>query len=378
MATKRSIFEEVGDSPKQAATPGGIALAGQGARRAIRAWLMALFALVVIMIAVGGLTRLTDSGLSITEWAPVTGALPPLSAEAWEAEFEKYRQIPQYQLMNRGMSMDEFKVIYYWEWGHRQLGRFIGLVWALGFLYFLLRRQIPAGWTGRLLFLGALGGLQGAIGWWMVASGLQEGMLSVASYRLATHLGLAFVIFGFIAWYVYLLGRSSAELLQARRSGDPRLAKWGGVLVGLAFVQILLGALVAGIDAGRAFPDWPLMAGGFFPPEPFNLDPLWRNFFEDAGLVQFMHRMAGYILFASALVIWWIARKSANRYIRVAFNMMMAVMAVQVVLGIVTVIYMAPVHLAITHQFVAVILWAAILRARFMARYPKPQSVRTA
>lgn len=378
MSTKRSIFQEVGDSPKQAVTPGGIARAGQGARLAIRAWLMALFALVVIMIAVGGLTRLTDSGLSITEWAPVTGALPPLSAEAWEAEFDKYRQIPQYQLMNRGMSMDEFKVIYYWEWGHRQLGRFIGLVWALGFVYFLLRRQIPAGWTGRLLLLGALGGLQGAIGWWMVASGLQEGMLSVASYRLATHLGLAFVIFGFISWYVYLLGRPAADLLQARRSGDARLVKWGAVLVGLAFVQILLGALVAGIDAGRAFPDWPLMAGGFFPPEPFGLDPVWRNFFEDAGLVQFMHRMAGYVLFAGALVIWWIARASANRAIRAAFNMMMAMMALQVVLGITTVIYSAPVHLAITHQFLAVILWAAILRARFMARYPKAQSVRAA
>ncbi|WP_322892462.1 MULTISPECIES: heme A synthase [unclassified Yoonia] len=376
MATKRSIFEEVGDSPKQVATPGGISRAGQGARRAIRAWLMVLFALVVVMIAVGGLTRLTDSGLSITEWAPVTGALPPLSAEAWQVEFDKYRQIPQYQLMNRGMSLEEFKVIYYWEWGHRQLGRVIGLVWALGFVGFLVARQIPKGWTGRLLLLGALGGLQGAIGWWMVASGLEEGMLSVASYRLATHLGLAFVIFGFIAWYIYLLGRAPADLLQARRSGDARLARLGSLLVGLAFVQILLGALVAGIDAGRAFPDWPLMAGGFFPPDPFSLQPIWRNFFEDAGLVQFMHRMAGYILFAFALALWWIARRSANRHIGAAFNMMMAVMLVQVVLGIFTVIYAAPVHLAITHQFVAVILWAMILRARFVAQYPKPQSVR--
>ncbi|MFN3664261.1 heme A synthase [Yoonia sp.] len=376
MATKRSIFEEVGDSPRQTATPGGIARAGMGARRAIRGWLMVLFALVVIMIAVGGLTRLTDSGLSITEWAPVTGALPPMSAEAWEVEFDKYREIPQYQLMNRGMSLSEFKVIYYWEWGHRQLGRFIGLVWAVGFIWFLARRQIPKGWTGRLLLLGGLGGLQGAIGWWMVASGLQEGMLSVASYRLATHLGLAFVIFGFIAWYVYELSRPAADLLQARRIRDARLMSLGTILIILAFVQILLGALVAGIDAGRAFPDWPLMAGGFFPPQPFSLQPVWRNFFEDAGLVQFMHRMAGYILFAFALVVWGLARRSANRNIRAAFNMMMAVMLLQVVLGIFTVIYSAPVHLAITHQFVAVILWAVILRARFVAQYPKPQSVR--
>jgi len=269
-------------------------------------------------------------------------------------------------------------VIYYWEWGHRQLGRFIGLVWAVGFVWFLARRQIPVGWTGRLLLLGGLGGLQGAIGWWMVASGLQEGMLSVASYRLATHLGLAFVIFGFIAWYIYELSRTPADLLQARRIGDARLVSLGTLLVGLAFVQILLGALVAGIDAGRAFPDWPLMAGGFFPPDPFSLQPVWRNFFEDAGLVQFMHRMAGYVLFAFALVLWWLARKSANRNIKAAFNMMMVVMLLQVVLGIFTVIYSAPVELAITHQFVAVILWAMILRVRFVAQYPKPQSVRTA
>jgi cytochrome c oxidase assembly protein subunit 15 len=378
MASKRSIFEEVGDSPRQVATPGGISGKGQGARAAIRVWLMILFGLVVIMIAVGGLTRLTDSGLSIVEWAPVTGALPPLSAEAWAIEFDKYRQIPQYQLMNRGMSLEEFKFIYYWEWGHRQLGRFIGLVWAVGFVWFLARREIPAGWTGRLLFLGALGGLQGAIGWWMVASGLEEGMLSVASYRLATHLGLAFVIFGFIAWYVYELGRQPADLLQARRQGDAGLVRLSAVLIGLAFAQILLGALVAGIDAGRAFPDWPLMAGGFFPPDPFRLDPIWRNFFEDAGLVQFMHRMMGYLLFAFAAIIWWRARHSAHRHIQAAFNMMIAVMVLQVVLGIVTVIYSAPWQLAISHQFLAVILWAVILRARFVARYPKPQSVRTA
>ena len=165
-----------------------------GARGAVRVWLMILFALVVVMIAVGGLTRLTDSGLSITEWKPVTGALPPMSAADWEAEFALYKQIPEYQLQNRGMSLEEFKVIYWWEWGHRQLGRVIGLVWALGFFFFLFTKRIPTGWTGRLLLLGALGGLQGAIGWWMVSSGLTGTMLDVASYRLATHLGLAFVI----------------------------------------------------------------------------------------------------------------------------------------------------------------------------------------
>lgn len=339
---------------------------------------MALFGLVVVMIVVGGLTRLTDSGLSITEWKPVTGAMPPMSEAAWEEEFDKYRAIPEYQLQNRGMSMAEFKVIYWWEWGHRQLGRFIGLVWAVGFVALAATRKIPTGWTPKLLFLGALGGLQGFIGWWMVASGLEEGMLDVASYRLATHLGLAFVIFGFIAWFVYQLGRSQADLLQARRSGSASLARLSSILIGFAFLQIILGALVAGIDAGRAFPDWPLMAGGFLPPEPLSLTPVWRNFFEDAGLVQFMHRMAGYALFAYTIFVWTRARRSANDTTRFSFNAIMAVMTLQVVIGIVTVMYSAPWQIAIVHQLVAVILWALILRGRFVAQYPIPQMIKGA
>lgn len=378
MATKRSIFQEVGDAPKQVAAPGGINRSGQGARGLIRGWLMLLFGLVLVMIVVGGLTRLTDSGLSITEWKPVTGAMPPMSEAEWITEFDKYRAIPEYQLQNRGMSMAEFKVIYWWEWGHRQLGRVIGLVWAVGFVFLLASRKIPAGWTGRLLFIGALGGLQGFIGWWMVSSGLEEGRLDVASYRLATHLGLAFVIFGFIAWYIYTLGRSQADLLQARRSGDASLGRWATVLTGFAFLQIILGALVAGIDAGRAFPDWPLMAGGFLPPDPLSLSPIWRNFFEDAGLVQFMHRMAGYALFAFAVFVWLRARRSANDHTRFAFHAIMVVMLLQVVLGIVTVIYSAPWHIAIVHQLGAVILWALILRGRFLAQYPVPQTIKGA
>ncbi|MGJ8624419.1 MAG: heme A synthase [Yoonia sp.] len=376
MAAKRSIFEDVGDTPKQAAAPGGIDRAGGGARGLVRGWLMILFGLVLVMIVVGGLTRLTDSGLSITEWAPVTGAMPPMSEAAWQSEFEKYRAIPEYQLQNKGMSLSEFKTIYWWEWGHRQLGRVIGLVWAAGFVFFLATKKMPSGWTGRLLLIGGLGGLQGAIGWWMVSSGLEEGMLDVASYRLATHLGLAFVIFGFIAWYIYRLGRTQAELLQARRSGDAGLMRLSSVLVGFAFVQIILGALVAGIDAGRAYPDWPLMAGEFLPPEPFGLEPLWRNFFEDAGLVQFMHRMAGYGLFAYGLFVWARARRSANGYTRFTFNAVMAMMLLQMVLGIVTVLYSAPWQIAIVHQLGAVILWALILRGRFLAQYPRPQSIR--
>ncbi len=380
MSQKRSIFEEVETGKAEAAAPatGIIDQAARGARRGIRLWLMGLFALVVVMIAVGGLTRLTDSGLSITEWQPVTGALPPMSAADWQVEFDKYRAIPEYQLQNRGMSLAEFKVIYWWEWGHRQLGRVIGLVWALGFLGFLATRNIPTGWTGRLLLLGALGGLQGAIGWWMVASGLEEGMLDVASYRLATHLGLAFVILGLLAWYIFLLGRREADLMQARRSREGRLFSMGTGLMHLAFLQILLGALVAGIDAGRNYTDWPLMAGGFLPPDIFALEPLWRNFFEDDGLVQFMHRMAGYLLFVYGVFVWARARKSPNGQTRFAFNAVLAMLVVQMALGVVTVMYSAPWYFAITHQFGAVVLWVLILRARYLAGYPLPQSVRGA
>jgi cytochrome c oxidase assembly protein subunit 15 len=199
MSAKRSIFEEVSDTEARAPEPkGGMIDQGRGgARGAIRVWLMILFALVVMMIVIGGLTRLTDSGLSITEWKPLTGAIPPLNADDWAAEFAKYQQIPEFQVQNSWMELSDFKVIYWWEWGHRQLGRVIGLVWAFGFFGFLLARKIPTGWTGRLALLGALGGLQGAVGWWMVSSGLRGSMMDVASYRLATHLGLAFIILGF-------------------------------------------------------------------------------------------------------------------------------------------------------------------------------------
>mgnify|MGYP001995909870 FL=1 len=345
-------------------------------RRPIRIWLVTLFCLVVCMILVGGLTRLTDSGLSITEWRPVTGAIPPISAATWELEFEKYKQIPEYQLQNLGMSLSEFKVIYWWEWGHRQLGRVVGLVWALGFLTLFVLKAIPIGWSRRLFFVGALGGLQGAIGWWMVASGLSGEMLDVASYRLATHLGIAFVILGFLTWFILLLGYTESDLLLQRRAREKRLFSISTGLLHIAFLQILLGALVAGIDAGRSYTDWPLMAGGFFPPEPFSITPIWRNFFEDYGLVQFMHRIAGYVLFVFGIVVWWKSRSSGNDKVHFAFNAVMAIMIFQVILGVVTLLYAAPWNLAILHQLGAVLLWVLILRARFLSGYPPQQQVR--
>lgn len=381
MAGKRSIFEEVGQDTKRAEVPqGGMIDRGRGgARGAVRLWLAVLFALVVAMIAVGGLTRLTDSGLSITEWRPVTGALPPMSETDWQAEFDKYRQSPEFQLQNSQMTLDGFRSIYWWEWGHRQLGRVVGLVWAVGFFGLLIARKMPTGWAGRLLGLGLLGGAQGAIGWWMVSSGLSGRMVDVASYRLAIHLGLAFAILGLIAWYMLSLTRSEAALLQARRLREGALVTWATVLAALSFLQILLGALVAGIDAGRAFPTWPLMGDSFVPADPFYLPdggPAIRAFFENPGLVQFNHRIVGYIVFLIALFVWSRGRRSAHLATKTAFDWMAAMSFGQVVLGIVTVLYSAPLHLGLIHQLGAVILWVLILRARHRAAYPVVQSVR--
>ena len=373
MTKKRAIFEEVSGS-KQEKTVSAVGLIERNSqennRGAIQIWLKILFTLVVVMILVGGLTRLTDSGLSITEWRPITGALPPLSSENWLLEFEKYKRIPEYKLQNKGMSLSEFKFIYWWEWGHRQLGRVIGLVWLIGFITFFALRKIPNGWTGSLLFVGILGGLQGAVGWWMVSSGLAGTMLDVASYRLATHLGLAFVILGYLTWFILLLGRSEKILLQSRRNMDPKFVSLSTGLLHLTFLQILVGALVAGIDAGRNYVDWPLMAGGFLPPDPFELSPWWRNFFEDDGLVQFMHRMIGYALFLFCLFAWRGSRSSGNLTLKFSFNLILAIAFFQMVLGIATVMYAAPWEIAIIHQFGAILLWIFVIRARFVTKYP--------
>ena len=373
MTKKRAIFEEVSGS-KQEKTVSAVGVIERNSqennRGAIQIWLKILFTLVVVMILVGGLTRLTDSGLSITEWRPITGALPPLSSENWLLEFEKYKQIPEYELQNKGMSLSEFKFIYWWEWGHRQLGRVIGLVWLIGFITFFALRKIPNGWTGSLLFVGILGGLQGAVGWWMVSSGLTGTMLDVASYRLATHLGLAFVILGYLTWFILLLGRSEKILLQSRRNMDPKFVSLSTGLLHLTFLQILVGALVAGIDAGRNYVDWPLMAGGFLPPDPFELSPWWRNFFEDDGLVQFMHRMIGYTLFLFCLFAWRRSRSSGNSTLKFSFNVILAIAFFQMVLGISTVMYSAPWEIAIIHQFGAILLWIFVIRARFVTKYP--------
>lgn len=373
----RAVFAEVDQAERAPVATGVIDARPSGARSAIRGWLIAIFVLVVAMIVVGGTTRLTDSGLSITEWRPVTGAIPPLSEADWVAEFDKYRASPQFENLNPEMELPAFKSIYWWEWGHRQLGRIVGLVWAVGFAFFWLTKRIPNGWTGRLLALGALGGLQGAIGWWMVASGLSNSAaIAVASTRLAVHLGLAFVILGLITWYVMLLSRREADLLQSRRQAEPALARAATAIMHLSFVQILLGALVAGIDAGRGYTDWPFFGGRLIPPDMFSESPLWRNFVDNAATVQFSHRMVGYLLAGLAVWLLLAGRRSAHPLTRGAFVLAAAMAGIQIALGIVTLLHGAPLVLGLTHQLGAVALWVLVIRARHRARYPLVQSLR--
>ncbi len=375
----RKLFEEVGEPGAEPARPepGLLSRGAGGARAPVRAWLAALFVMVVAIVLIGGLTRLTDSGLSITEWDLIKGILPPLGAEDWQAAFAKYQQSPEFRLQNNSMDLEAFKVIYWWEWGHRFVARMIGLVWAAGFAGFWLAGRIPPGWGGRLFLIGPLIGLQGALGWWMVSSGLTGRMVDVASYRLALHLGLAFVILGLIGWLALELGRSEPERMQARRARERGLVRAAGWLLALAFLQIELGALVAGIDAGRSFTDWPWMMGQFLPPEPFYLTPLWSNFFENPGLVQFLHRMAGYLLVLAALAVWLgPARRSPHPATRRAFALVAGMALAQMGLGIVTVLYAAPLGLALLHQLGAVALWVLLLQALHQAAFPRGQSLR--
>ncbi|MDC1242548.1 COX15/CtaA family protein [Amylibacter sp.] len=379
MNKSRNIFEDVDiDKPNDTSFKGGYIDQGRDEwRLGVSRWMKILFILVFLMVLVGGLTRLTDSGLSITEWNVIKGAIPPLSDIAWALEFDKYKNIPEYQLQNKGMSLGDFKVIYWWEWGHRQLGRFVGLVWLIGFVYLNLRKKIPNEWKFRMLFVGLLGGLQGAIGWWMVSSGLVGRMVDVASYRLATHLGLAFIILGTLFWFVMRVERTDLDLMQSRRRSNLQSIRWTSLLLALSFWQILLGALVAGIDAGRGYIDWPMMNGEFLPSESFDYNPLWTNFFENPALVQFNHRILGYVLMALGIAAWFKSRSIAHRKLRIGFKAILIMMVAQMVLGIVTVMYAAPWYIAIFHQIGAVVLIVLILQTKFIANFPQEQSVRS-
>jgi len=320
------------------------------ARRALSIWLYAVAALIFVTVLVGGATRLTESGLSIVEWKPVTGTMPPMSEVAWQAEFDKYKTIPQFQSLNSKMTLGEFKTIFWWEWAHRLLGRVIGAAFLLPFLWFLWRGYVEPGYRARLWIIFGLGGLQGAIGWWMVASGL-TGRVSVSQYRLATHLTLALVILAACVWTAARLGaRPPVEAPWRIRAGAV-------ALLVLTFVQIYLGALVAGLDAGLTYNTWPLIDGAFIPDAArlFFEQPLWRNFFENALTVQFVHRMAAYALLLLALLhAVDVVRTLRGGPAQAHAFVLLGLVTLQAVIGILTLLHQVPIGLALAHQAGAV------------------------
>src|SRR5262245_26810588 len=338
-------------------------MASQSHRRAVRLWLYAVAALVVLMVMVGGATRLTDSGLSIVEWRPVTGTVPPLSAADWAAEFGKYRTSSEYELVNKGMTLDAFKRIYWWEWGHRLLGRIIGVVFFLPLLLFAIRGWIEPQLKWRLWLIFGLGGLQGAIGWWMVKSGL-AGRVDVAQERLAIHLTLACIILVAIVW----AARSVAPAPGAAPAtgGAPagsvprpcgRLVVSGLFLLALLLVQIALGGIVAGLKAGLVYNTWPLIDGAFIPVAGrlCFLDPAWSNFFDNHLTVQFTHRMVAYRLVACALLHAVDCNRHDASRVRASAVVLAVGVMMQATLGIVTLLWQVPIALALAHQSVAIL-----------------------
>ncbi|MCU0790568.1 MAG: COX15/CtaA family protein, partial [Nitratireductor sp.] len=310
-------------------------------RALVRWWLYFVCLLVFAMVVVGGATRLTDSGLSITEWKPIHGIIPPLTHAQWMEEFDKYRQIPEYQQINKGMSLLQFQFIYWWEWAHRFLGRIVGMVFLFPLVWFWATKRLEDRMKPRLLFLFALGGLQGFIGWWMVSSGLTE-RVDVSQYRLAVHLTLACIIFAYALWLARGLAPHSATY------SPPALAVFAPLVVLATFVQIFLGALVAGLDAGLAFNDWPTMDGALVPQGMLILEPVWRNFFENPKTVQYVHRMSGYLLVLLIVAQWLAARSPATPAPhRVRAAILVWLVLAQATIGILTLIWQVPLSLAL-------------------------------
>jgi heme a synthase len=319
-------------------------------RMLVRSWLYAVLFVLFALVMVGGATRLTDSGLSITEWKPIHGVIPPMSDAEWQEEFDKYQQIPEYRQIKQGMSLGSFKSIFWWEWAHRLLARGVGVVFALPLAFFWLSGRLERSVTPKLIGLLALGGLQGAIGWWMVASGLID-RVDVSQYRLATHLTLACLIY--TATMVVARGLAPHSAPAASRATQ----RAAGFVVLLVLVQIYLGGLVAGLDAGLSYNTWPLMDGAVIPGGLFAIDPLWRNVFENPKTVQFVHRIGAYTVFAFALwhmiVVW--RREKGTTHARRAVVLCLLVL-IQALIGISTLVHQAPVHWALTHQAFALIV----------------------
>ncbi|MDD5249146.1 MAG: COX15/CtaA family protein [Rhodocyclaceae bacterium] len=328
-------------------------------RRRVARWLFVCAALVWLTLVVGGVTRLTQSGLSIVEWQPVLGAVPPLDAAQWQERFAQYRQTPEYRLVNAGMSLDAFKRIYAWEYAHRLLGRVVGVVFLLPFCWFLWRRRLDGGLAARLLGIFVLGGLQGALGWYMVKSGLVADP-RVSQYRLAAHLALAFLIFGASLWIA--LGLTAPRRRAAANAALMRLRRGGAALMLLALVMVGSGGFVAGIHAGKAYNSFPLMAGHVVPPEILMLEPWYLNFFGNSATVQFDHRLGAWLL--AGLVPWFVWRLqgvAVSARVRQAARLLLAALALQIALGIATLLLAVPVALGAAHQGGAMVFFGALL-----------------
>jgi heme a synthase len=323
---------------------------------ALRLWLGCIALLIVVMVLVGGATRLTDSGLSITEWKPVTGVVPPLSDRAWQEAFEAYQKIPEYLELKRGMSLAEFKTIYWWEWGHRLLGRLIGAVFLFPFLAFWAAGYIPRAFLPRLLGLFVLGGLQGAMGWYMVKSGLVA-RVDVSQYRLAAHLGIAVAILGYTLWLIFDLG-------QPPRGGDRSRApaRVAAVVLALVYLQILAGGLVAGLDAGFGYNTWPLINGAFIPNALMEAQPWVLNLFENPLTVQFDHRMLAYtVLLATIAQAGWLAYRRKTPELTTSAFVLMCLALLQATLGVWTLLLRVPIGLGLAHQAGAILVFSAAL-----------------
>lgn len=324
----------------------GFANAQRDPRRAVALWLLACCALIFAMVVLGGVTRLTRSGLSIVEWDPIMGAIPPLNESQWNVAFDKYKLTPEYQKVNVGMSLAEFMSIFYVEWAHRLLGRAIGLVFFIPLVYFALKRRIPRGLAPKLVGIFILGGLQGALGWYMVKSGLVNDP-HVSPYRLTAHLGVAFVIYAYMLWVALGL-----LFPQPGHTGAVRdLRRFALGVTALVFVMILSGGFVAGLKAGFLFNTFPTMNGHWIPPGALALEPLWRNFFENHATAQLDHRLIAYLLALAIPAFWWAARRAPLvPRARVAVNLLLAMLAIQITLGITTLLYVVPIPLAAAHQ----------------------------
>ncbi|MFS8044961.1 COX15/CtaA family protein [Rhizobium sp. BR 314] len=341
-------------------------------RRAIRLWLACVLLALFGLVLVGGATRLTESGLSITEWRPIHGIIPPLNAQEWQDEFDLYKRIPQFQILNKDMTVDEFKGIFWWEWVHRVLARGIGVIFGVPLLFFVLAGRVERRLWLPLGGIFLLGGLQGAVGWWMVYSGL-EARTNVSQYRLAIHLVMACLIFAACMWFMRALSPHSNEPAPTRYS-----AKLAGLIAIMSLFQIYLGALVAGLHAGMSYNTWPLMDGTIVPDGLLVQSPGWINFFENPKMVQFVHRLGAYALFAVVVVNMIMSLRAAPQTTHARRSVVLFVLVlIQAILGITTLLLQVPLHLALAHQAGALIVFGfAIANWRgFYGELPRQTSI---